>query len=391
MEVIVAEYTVAGFIPVILASVSASAVSLGLADGGALLEMPEVLFSSVREIPYILLVGLSCGVAIASFIKVLDLSSRLSNWPVVIRFTLAGAVTGAMALLVPETLGLGYDTLGLIFDEQVLISGLLIVCLCKILATAISCGLGLPVGMIGPSLLIGACLGAAVGIGANTLHPGLASDYPLYIAIGMAAAMAAMLNAPLAAILAVVELTNSVSIAMPALLAVVTASLTNTGLFRQRSAHHTMLRQLQRVVPDDPLTQLLHRTDVTATMDPRVVRVPVILHADDLEPLLEFTPTWCLVEREGQDLYLVQGKDLLEWLSETLEEGGEADLAESVIRRWTIAAVPIQATLRQAMDKIRANTVEAVCVYEPSRASGKSILHGVVTRESIEKFSLERL
>jgi len=43
------------------------------------------------------------------------------------------------------------------------------------------------------------------------------------------------------------------------------------------------------------------------------------------------------------------------------------------------------------MDTIRANTVEAVCVYERSRATGKRILHGVVTRESIEKFTLDRL
>ena len=144
-------------------------------------------------------------------------------------------------------------------------------------------------------------------------------------------------------------------------------------------------------MPDDPLNQLLHRTDVTATMDVRVVRVPVLLHADDLEPLLEFTPTWCLVERDGEDLYLVQGSELLEWLSQALGENEAADLAEAGIRRWTIAAVPLQATLRQAMDKIRSSTVEAVCVYERSRATGKQILHGVITRESIEKFSLNRL
>jgi hypothetical protein len=208
----------------------------------------------------------------------------------------------------------------------------------------------------------------------------------------MAAAMGAMLNAPLAAILAVIELTHSISIVMPALLAVVAATLTNTGIFHQRSAHLTVLRQLRRVAPSDPLNQLLHRTDVTATMDVRVVRVPIILHASDLEPLLEFTPTWCLVEREGQDLYLVQGAELLEWLREALTtEDDAADLATAQIRRWTIAPVPIQASLRQAMDTIRARTVEAACVYERSRSTGKQILHGVVTRESIEKFTLDRL
>ena len=126
-------------------------------------------------------------------------------------------------------------------------------------------------------------------------------------------------------------------------------------------------------------------------MDVRVVRVPILLDAEDLVPLLEFTPAWCLVERDGEDLYLVRGDELLAWLREALAESEAADLSTATIRRWTIAPVPLQASLRQAMDTIRASTAEAVCVYERSRATGKQILHGVVTRESIEKFSLERL
>ena len=66
-------------------------------------------------------------------------------------------------------------------------------------------------------------------------------------------------------------------------------------------------------------------------------------------------------------------------------------MTEAGIRRWTIAPVPMQATLRQAMDTMRNQTTEAVCVYERSANTGKRILHGVVTRESIEKFSLASL
>jgi CIC family chloride channel protein len=391
MEVIVAEYTVAGFIPVMLAAVAASAVSRNLSDGEALLGMPTAALNSFWETPYILMLGLACGVAVALFIRVMRFTAGFSHWPVMIRFSLAGCLTGAIALAVPETLGLGYDSLSLVLDNQFLTGTLLLLAACKILATAVSCGVGLPVGLIGPALLIGACIGGALGGVVHTYHPELASDMPLYIAIGMAAAMGAILNAPLAAVLAVIELTHSISIAVPALLAIVAASLTNTGIFHQRSAYDAVLRQLQRVVPSDPLSQLLHRTDVTATMDVRVVRVPILLATDDLEPLLEFTPTWCLVERDGQDLYLVRGDELLAWLRESLAENESADLAEASFRRWTIAPVPLQASLRQAMDNIRENTVEAVCVYERSKATGKQILHGVVTRESIEKFTLDRL
>jgi CIC family chloride channel protein len=40
---------------------------------------------------------------------------------------------------------------------------------------------------------------------------------------------------------------------------------------------------------------------------------------------------------------------------------------------------------------MRNSTVEAVWVQERSANTGKRILHGVITRESIEKFSLARL
>lgn len=392
MEVIIAQYSVVGFIPVILAAVAATAVSQPLSWDGAFLSIPAVAgLNSLWEIPYILLVGLACGIAAAAYIRLIKLAASLSHWPVALRFILAGTLTGTLALAAPEILGMGNDTLNLMVNTEFALGAVLLVALCKLLATGLSAGMGMPIGIIGPCLLIGASIGTAVGILGSTLQPGLASDLTLYIVVGMAAAMAAILNAPLAAILAVIEMTHTISIGMPALLAIVAATLTNTGIFGQRSAHQTLLRQLKRVVPDDPLNQLLHRTDVTSTMDVRVVRVPVVLQQDDLEPLLEFTPTWCLVSRDSEDLYLVQGSELLDWLAEHAADEDGADLTEAQIRRWTIASVPVQANLRQAMDTLRSHTVEAVCVCERSRSSGKQILHGVVTREGIEKFSLARL
>ena len=396
MEVIIAEYTVVGFIPVMLAAVSASAVSHFLSGGGALFGIPPLELKSLLEIPYIILLGFCCGVAVVLFVRILEFAARFSHWPIALRFAIAGSITGLMALEVPQILGVGYDTLNLTLHGELALQALLVIAGCKLIATAISCGVGLPVGLIGPNLLIGACIGGAMsliggmigGSTASAFLPEMASDPTLYIVIGMGAAMGAALNAPLAAILAVIELTGEISIGMPAMLAIVTASLTNTGIFHQRSAHRTVLWQLQRVVPDDPLNQLLHRTDVNSTMDTRVVRVPVILQPADLEPLLEFTPSWCLVERDGEDLYLVRGSELLDWLKRIELEESETDVTEADIRRWTIAAVPMQATLRQAMDTMRVRTTEAVCVYQRSPNTGKSILHGVVTRESIEKFSL---
>lgn len=387
MEVIIAEYTVVGFIPVMLAAVSAAAVSHGLSTTGGLFQLPPLQLNSLLELPYIIALGFTCGVAAAAFIAIAKNTSRLASWPINVRFALAGALTGGLAMVVPQILGIGYDTLGLALEGQVALATLIVIALCKLLATAFSVGVGMPIGLIGPNLLIGACIGGVFGTAAAMYDDQLFSDQALYIVIGMGAAMGAVLNAPLAAILAVVELTQTIGLSMAAMLAIVTATLTNNSIFGQRSAHQTALRLLHRDVPDDPLNQLLHSTSVSSTMDSRVVRVPVQVGEQEVIQLIAAAPAWCLLAREGEDLYLVQGEELLAWL-QSAERLETVDLTEAGIRRWTATPVPLQATLRQAMDAMRTETAEAVYVFERSHNTGKRLLHGVLTRESIEKFTL---
>lgn len=391
MEVIVAEYSVVGFIPVILAAVSASAISYFLSAGSILPDLPELGLNSLSELPLIILLGLVCGTVVTAFIRISALSARLSNWPVLLRFALAGCATGLLAYWTPAIMGMGYDTLELTLQGRLAISALLTIALAKLLATALCCGVGMPVGLIAPILVIGGCIGGVLGTLSDALFPDLGIDQTLYVVLGTGAAMGAALNAPLAAILAIMELTGTINIGMPAMLAIVTATLTNNGIFRQRSAHQTVLHQLRRAAPEDPLNQLLHSSSVKATMDSRVVRVPMLLDEEGLTTLLEFTPTWCVIQRDEDDLYLVSGEELLNWLRDTPITEGEVDLTEADIRRWTIAPVPMQASLRQAADAMREQTTEAVCVYERSERTGKQILQGVVTREGIEKFSLAGL
>ena len=176
-----------------------------------------------------------------------------------------------------------------------------------------------------------------------------------------------------------------------ALLAIVIAHLTNLNLFRQPSVHRSLLAQLQRQPPEDPLNKLLHRTDVTTILDASAVQLDTRVGDAVRSALRLQAPTWCLITRDGAQLFLVSGTELLDWLEE-LGEGdtANADITESSLRRWTIAAVPERATLRQALDILRRRTVEAVCVYGPDN-KGKPSLRGIVTRDSIERFTLAQL
>jgi len=390
MEVVISEYTVAGFMPVMLAAVSASVLSQYFGGGTEILDLAGVQLASLRQLPLIIAVGIACGVAAGLFIRLSTLAASLSTWHVLPRFLLAGGVAAGLGVLVPETLGMGYDTLGAVLFGDAQGTPPAGVAAAKILATALAIGVGMPIGIIGPNLLIGACIGSLVGSLVAAYFPFLDADLQLCATVGMAASMGAVFAAPLAASLALIELTQSSSIAVPALLAIITAHLINLTVFRQRSAHRSVLRQLERQVPDDPFSQLLHRTDVNTVLDSSVVVIGDRVTQAVASTLELQVPNWCLVRREGEGLFLVRGNELVEWIESIGDGVAELDITESALRRFSIREAPEQATLHQALDILRRHTVEAVCVYTRPGRDGRA-LRGIVTRERIERFTLDRL
>jgi CIC family chloride channel protein len=385
MEVIIAEYTVIGFTPVILAAVSATAIRQAF-DSSATFIIPPVELTSLLELPFIGLLGICAGATTALFIYLLKRTLPLSRHPVLLRFTVAGIITGSLALLVPEVLGMGYDSLNRALLGELAPIALLTIIGCKLIATACGVGLGLPIGLIGPSLLIGGCLGGLLGYWGAALFPAFSSDPSLYVVIGMGAAMAAVLNAPLAAILAVVELTHNVLVVFPAMLAIIAATLTTTLVFRQRSAHQTVLRYLQRDTSEDPISMMLHQTSVVQVMDKDLSSLPHLLEHADL-PELKLS-RWCLLHRESEPLYLISGEELQPVLSNWKTEQA-CDVTEQNLRRWSFAPLTQRATLREVLDTMRIQTVEAIVISDSLTLSEKAI-RGVITRDTIAHYYLGR-
>jgi CIC family chloride channel protein len=383
MEVIVAEYTVIGFTPVILAAVSATAIRRAV-DNSATFVIPPVELASLLELPFILLLGICAGAITALFIYLLKRSLSLSHYPVLWRFTAAGIITGSLALWVPEILGMGYDSVNRTLLGELAPMLMLAIIGCKLIATACSIGLGLPIGLIGPNLLIGACIGGLFGYWGGALFPELSSDPTLYVVIGMGAAMAAVLNAPLAAILAVVELTQNVLVVFPSMLAIVAATLTCTIVFKQRSAHQTVLRHLQRDTSDDPISMMLHQTSVLQVMDKNLSILPHLLQPSDI---VDLKPgKWCLVLRDGDPLYLLNGAEL-ESLLDSWQQQQPCDITEQSLRRWSVASLGQRATLREVMNTMREQTVEAIIV-EDANISSENPIRGVITRDTIAHYYL---
>ena len=94
------------------------------------------------------------------------------------------------------------------------------------------------------------------------LWPGIGSDVGFYALLGMGAMMGASLQAPLAALTAMMELTHSPGIVMPGMLVIVVASLTASELFGKQSLFITMLRANGLDVAASPVSQALRRVTV---------------------------------------------------------------------------------------------------------------------------------
>jgi H+/Cl- antiporter ClcA len=183
------------------------------------------------------------GIVAAGFTVLLEHFARWSRpLPVWLRTTLGGIAVGLCALPVPEVMGIGYDTVNAALAGTIGITTLIAVVGFKLLATTAGVGLGLPGGLIGPMLVIGAATGGALGIVGAWLLPEYASSAGFYALIGMGAMMAGTLHAPLAALTAMLELTGNPNIIWPGMLAAIAAFGTSHELFGRSGVFDALLR-----------------------------------------------------------------------------------------------------------------------------------------------------
>ena len=292
LEVIMLEYSVASIIPVILAAVSATALSNAiLGSESAFRAAVEV--GSLADMPLVLLLGLAAGTVSALFNQLVETTAHHSQaLPFWVRTSLAGLLLGVFGMLVPQVMGIGYDTVNAALNGSLAFSLLFIILAAKILATSSAIGLGIPGGMIGPVLFMGAMLGGMVGaFGEHQALTDLASNPTFYVLIGMGAMMGASLQAPLAALAAMMELSHHPDIIMPGMLAIVVAGLVSKRLFKKDSLFIAMLRANGMDYDTNPVLQAMRRAGVASKMSRSFVRTKGIAERAHTLDLLKDEPT----------------------------------------------------------------------------------------------------
>lgn len=381
MEVVMMEYTIAGFAPVILAAVSATALTRVVFGDQAAFVVSSRELVSLWELVYIVVMGLAVGALAAAFITLLQrLTVFAQRLPVWASMGLAGLTVGLIAIWVPEVMGIGYDSVNAALLGQLGLQLLLILMVAKLIATAVCVGLGLPAGLIGPCLVIGASAGGAFGFLLGYL-PGAQAHPGVYAMLGMGAMVGATLHAPLAALLALLEMTGNPNIIMPGMLAVVSAYLAAKELFRMDSVFVQQMRNLGLDYSNDPVSQHLRRLGVAAVMDTQFATSERRLERADARQIMQGTPRWIIVRHEERR-DLLPAADLARALEEQSDES--LDLLEIPSKRRTLAPVAVQATLQQALEQLNRTGAEALYVV-PLMTPLVEQPFGIVTRNRIEE------
>ena len=386
MEVIMVEYTIAGFVPVILAAVAATAVTRAVFGGESVFYVPLLGITSLWDLVYIVLMGVLIGTISATFVRaVRSLSRRMALLPIALPPIVAGLIVGVLASVAPEVLGLGYDTVARALSGEILLVAALGIMLAKFVASVTCIAARVPGGLIGPTVVMGSLAGSGFAALVAGL-PGESAQAPLFAMLGMGALMAAVLQAPLAALLALLEMTGNPLIILPAMLAVVAASLTAKIAFGQESVFTHLMRDGGLDYHHDPVSQGLRRVGVTAIMNRNFVQCSRRMTQTEARQVLESQPQWLLFEPDEQEFQLLRAADLALFV-ESAESGESPDESVDLLAipgtRFELAAVHLQATLHEAREIIMREGVEALYVQRPL-APMRFRTFGVVFRADVE-------
>jgi CIC family chloride channel protein len=130
-----------------------------------------------------------------------------------------GLTVGLLGWFFPQVLGVGYAFVGQALNGQIVVGAMaLLVCL-KLVATATCYASGNAGGIFGPSLFIGAMMGGAVGGLAHTVAPDYTGGVGAYALVGMGAAFAGIVRAPMTSVIMIFEITRDYSIIVPLMIA----------------------------------------------------------------------------------------------------------------------------------------------------------------------------
>ncbi len=398
LEIFLKDFSFRTFSPVVFSSVLSCSLTHALRPGDRgifeldTLQKAAYVFDG-SELPLFLVLGMVCAVASVAFIRALyateDLCDRLQMpgqlKPLfgAVLLGLAGVAYCSLseAYVAPPFFGNGYpiiqQTLG---SELFTLSTTLLLAICglKIVATCFTLGFGGSGGIFAPSLLMGAAVGGAFGLGLQWMGLIGESSVTAYALVGMAALVAGTTHAPLTAIVILYELTRQPLVILPVMFAAIVATIGAQLLLRD-SIYTLKLRR--RGVRMGTLADLTILKRITVE-EVEYEAAPIVELHDPLQRLLDRaaeldTANFVVVGDDGCYVGLVVADDIKTAL---LQPEAVPLLLVDELLRTGVPTVSRSEALDSVLDKFAQAHVPALAV---TAAADHSRIEGLITHEVI--------
>ena len=404
IEILLRDFSVRTFTPIVIAAVTASAMTQGILHDSAIFDIGDS-FSEyegqfrVAWIPAWLLLGVMCGLLAAGFIRLLAGVTKMferTGLPTYVRPAIGGLLLGGLGAVwlaiqddstLPAFYGNGYGVITRLLSPNFYIESvsqggmfsvtslILLVLVCKLIGTSLTIGSGGSGGMFAPALLMGAAAGGLLGIGLESMDLLPHGTPARFALVGMAAMVAAVTHAPLTAILIVYELTQNYQVILPLMLAAVVA-LSIARLLCSDSVYSAKLRALGiRMGGSSDMTVLTRLTVQDLILDPaRIIdlKLPVgdVLRQSEDDGACDFV----VVDEHGGYAGMVTMDDLQAAL---LHREAIPLLQVSEICRTDLPTVMPQDTLDMVLEKFSHADSDALVVLSDGEDDS---ITGLVTR-----------
>jgi CIC family chloride channel protein len=381
MEIVIGNYGIATFSPIIVASVMGTVVSrVHLGDYPAFLVPPFALVSPL-ELPFYIILGVVAGLAGALFTTMLykteDFFKRIPI-PDYTKAAVGGLMVGFIGIFLPHIFGVGYDAINLALWEDIAWYMLVILIFVKIAATSITIGSGSSGGVFAPSLFIGAMTGGAFGYLIHLLFPTFTASSGAYGLVGMGAVLAATTHGPLHAILIIFEMTGDYKSIIPLMLSCIIAYIIASQINRESIFTLKLVRRGTDIKASREVN-IMKSLLVKDAMTKEVETVPETMH---LNVLLQSTITshfssFPVVDNEG----LLSGMITFEDFKEIIMEEGLNDLIiVKDICTTKVITITENESLNRALEKIGFRDIEQLPVVDTNNS--RKIV-GILSRRDI--------
>ncbi|MDP3938699.1 MAG: chloride channel protein [Deltaproteobacteria bacterium] len=267
VEIILGDFGVAQFSPIVISSVVATVLSRHFLGDFPAFDVPDyALVSPFELVPYMGLGIVAAFVGVGMTVLLYgteDLFERVPM-PEYLKPALGGLLIGCIGVWLPEVFGVGYGSINhaLVGSLPLLTLGALL--LAKMVATSVTIGSGGSGGVFAPSLFLGAVTGGFFGTLVHQWFPGWTATSGAYALVGMSAVVAATTHAPITAIIIIFEMTGDYTIVPPLMASCVVSSLLATWLKRDSIYTMKLMRRGVdiRAVPDANVLKHIRVADI---------------------------------------------------------------------------------------------------------------------------------